>query len=111
MTVKDGYIHTQLYDKRDDFGFKVVTFPTFPCNTPVASAHGLLIAQLARYAKVCDSSIIFHSRVQTLTKKLVRQGFVKVLLQKKCLVFYERNQQLLSKYLATKDVILTGCFS
>jgi hypothetical protein len=111
MTVENGYIHTQLYDKRDDFGFKVVTFPTFPTNIPVGSAHGLLIAQVVRYATVCDSLAIFHSRVQTLTHKLLLKGYHKDLRKRRCLSFVETNQALLLKYLTTKDLILRGCFS
>lgn len=110
MVVKDGYIHTGLYDKRDDFGFRVVTFPSFPTNSPMGSAHGLIIAQLVRFALVCDRLDTFHKRASMLTEKLIKQGFQKSLLQKKCLSFYNRNQGLLSKYFATQTVILSGCF-
>jgi hypothetical protein len=111
MVVKGKYIHTGLYDKRDSFGFRVVTFPTFPTNTPAGSAHGLLIAQLVRFAKVCDSLNTFHERTKLLTDRLLLQGFKRDLLQKKCVIFYDRNQKLLSKYLAKQDIILKGCFS
>jgi hypothetical protein len=109
MIVANGFIHTGLYDKRDDFGFRVVTFPSFPSNTPVPSAHGLLIAQLVRFATVCDRLKTFHERASMLTKKLVDQGFITSLLEKKCRVFYERNEKLLLKYLGTEDRIVKGC--
>jgi hypothetical protein len=111
MIVKGKYIHTGLYDKRDSFGFRVVTFPTFPTNIPAAGAHGSLIAQLVRFAKVSDSLITFHKRSKLLTDRLLGQGFNRKLLQKKCVLFCERNQKLLSKYLAKQDVILKGFFS
>jgi hypothetical protein len=109
MIIEDGFIHTGLYDKRDDFGFRVVTFPSFPSNTPVPSAHGLLIAQLVRFATVCDKLETFHERASMLTKKLIDQGFITSLLEKKCRVFYERNGKLLLKYLCTEDRIVKGC--
>jgi hypothetical protein len=111
MLVETGFIHTSLYDKRDDFNFRVVTFPTFPANIEKASAHGLIIAQFIRFAQVCDRKENFFQRAVTLTDKLLQQGFDKKLLRKKCHIFYERNQGLLRKYIATKQEIINGTFS
>jgi hypothetical protein len=111
IIVDSGFVHTGIYDKRDDFGFRVVTFPTLPTNSPLMAAHGLLIAQLLRFAQVNDTLTGFHERASLLTEKLVAQGFKKELLEKKCKTFYTRNEKLLRKYVVTKEVILAGCFT
>ena len=40
IIVDSNFIHTGIYDKRDDFGFRVVTFPTFPTNSPSGRPTG-----------------------------------------------------------------------
>ena len=41
-----GKLSTRLYDKRDDFDFRIVNFPFLSSNTP----SGVYISQLIRYA-------------------------------------------------------------
>jgi hypothetical protein len=46
-----GQLSTTLYDKRDDFNFKIINFPNMCSNIPASPAYGLYISQLIRYAK------------------------------------------------------------
>ena len=34
IKVIGSYIHTRIYDKRDDFGFPIVNFPWLSCDVP-----------------------------------------------------------------------------
>jgi hypothetical protein len=45
----DVKLTTQLYDKRDDFDFAIVTFPYLCSNIPLLPANGVYISQLIRY--------------------------------------------------------------
>ena len=29
LSISDGFVQTKIYDKRDDFGFDIVNFPSF----------------------------------------------------------------------------------
>ena len=40
-----GQISTKTYDKRDDFNFKIMTFPNMCSNIPASSAYGVYISQ------------------------------------------------------------------
>jgi len=51
----EGWLRTQLYDKRDDFNFPIVNFPFICSNIPVAPAYGVYISQLIRYSRACGS--------------------------------------------------------
>jgi hypothetical protein len=47
-----GKLSTKIYDKRDDFNFKIINFPNMCSNIPVSPAYGVYISQLIRYARV-----------------------------------------------------------
>jgi hypothetical protein len=40
-----GQISTQIYDKRDDFNFKIINFPNMCTNIPASPAYGVYISQ------------------------------------------------------------------
>ena len=46
-----GKLLTKLFDKRDDFSFHIVNFLFICGNISSASAYGVFISQLVRYAR------------------------------------------------------------
>ena len=42
----EGRLRTKLYDKRDDFNFPIVNFPSICSKIPAAPAYGVHISQL-----------------------------------------------------------------
>ena len=46
-----GQLSTKIYDKRDDFNFKIINFPNMCSNIPASPAYGVYISQLIRYAR------------------------------------------------------------
>jgi hypothetical protein len=44
-------LSTKIYDKRDDFNFKIINFPNVCRNIPASPAYGVYISQLIRYAR------------------------------------------------------------
>ena len=73
----NGTLSTKLYDKRDEFDFRIVNFHYSCSNTciPESPANGVYISQLIGYARSCSSYCDFIDRGRLLTKKLVDQGF------------------------------------
>jgi hypothetical protein len=41
-----GQLSTKIYDKRDDFNFKIINFPNMCSNIPASPAYGVYISQL-----------------------------------------------------------------
>ena len=48
VTIVDGKYSTAIYDKRDDFNFRIVNFPHQSSNIPSGPAYGVYISQLMR---------------------------------------------------------------
>jgi hypothetical protein len=48
-------LSTKIYDKRDDFNFKIINFPNMCSNIPASPAYGVYISQLIRYARASSN--------------------------------------------------------
>ena len=70
-STKVCYVHTifktgentpfriSIYDKREDFAFRIVNFPQIDSNIPANSAYGVYISQLVRCARICTCKVDF----------------------------------------------------
>jgi len=75
LDVTNKQIIKSLYDKRDDFPFKIVNFPNLSGNILQDGSYGVFIAQTLRYAKASSKYIDFIERTLILKRQLVRQNF------------------------------------
>ena len=77
--IKTGDVTTpfriSIYDKRDDFAFRIVNFPHMDSNIPPNQAYGVYISQPVRYARICTSKVHFINRLRGLSLRLRQQGF------------------------------------
>jgi hypothetical protein len=64
----NGRLTTSLYDKRDDFDFAIVNFPSLCSNIPLSPAYDVYISQLIRYTRACFAYEDFSKRGNLLTK-------------------------------------------
>ena len=69
-----GQISTKIYDKRDDFNFKIINFPNMCSNIPASPAYGVYISQLIRYARVSSNYSDFLKSHLHLRNRLLDQG-------------------------------------
>ena len=74
---------TSIYDKRDDFPFKIVNFPDLSGNIPENGSYGVFIAQALRYARACTHYQDFIQRPNRLIHQLVQQNFSQTKIVKK----------------------------
>jgi hypothetical protein len=98
-------IHTDLYDKRDDFNFNVNNFPILSGNIHYKNTHNVIISQLLRYCKVCDVQS-FLAKTKTLITKLTKQFFDRDILKKTCCFFFTKYYHLLQDYNITRKYFL-----
>ena len=91
ISIVDKELVTTLYDKRDDFPFKIVNFPDLSGNIPIAASYGVFIAQALRYARACRKYSDFLSRTRTLMNQLVRQHFLMKTLNRKLVTWYNTS--------------------
>jgi hypothetical protein len=75
-----GQLSTKIYDKRDDFNFKIINFQNMCSNIPISPAYGAYISQLIRYARVSSNYSDFLKRHLYLRNRLLDQGYKKICL-------------------------------
>ena len=68
-------LHTELYDKRDDFNFPIVNFPFLDSNIPTSPAYGVYILQLISYVCICSKYKDCLAPSKMLTSRLLCQGY------------------------------------
>ena len=93
LDVLDGEIVTSLYDKRDDFPFKIVNFPDLSGNIPQDGSYGVFIAQTLRYAKACAKYTDFITRTLMLKTQLIKQNFHAKVLDRKLHRWHKRSDK------------------
>ena len=97
LSVTNGFVSSQIYDKRDDFDFDVVNFPFLDGDVPRRASYGVYITQLRRFATVCNHVTDFKARNKCLMAKLHQQGYRYNNLRKTFSKFYRKQYELISK--------------
>jgi hypothetical protein len=92
-----GQLSTKIYDKRDDFNFKIINFPNMCSNIPAPPTYGVYISQLIRYARVSSNYSDFFKRHLYLRNRLLDQGYKKIRLIRSLKKFIFRYQDLVEK--------------
>ena len=98
ITIKNNTISTSIFDKRDDFDFPIVSFPTLSGNIPTKSSYGVFIGELVRYARAYTHYKDFNTRTMILIRKLKSQYFTKIGLIRSWRRFCDHHVLLIQKY-------------
>ena len=98
------FIH-KLYDKRNDFTFKVISMPNMSSNIPFRPTYGVFYSQIVRLFNANNSINIFKADVKNLMNKLIKQNFSHNLLKKQVQMFsHNFEYNILSQYWETLRV-------
>ena len=100
-----------VYDKRDDFNFKIINFPNMCSNIPDSSAYGVYISQLIRYARASSNYSDFLKRHLYLRNRLLDQGYKDIRLIRSLKKFIFRYQDLLEKYSVSVETMISDGIS
>ena len=106
-----GQLSTKIYDKRDDFNFKIINFPNMCSNIPASPAYGVYISQLIRYARASSNYSDFLKRHLHLRNRLLDQGYKKIRLIRSLNKFIFRYQYLVEIYSVSAEKIISDTFS
>ena len=106
-----GQISTEIYDKRDNFNFKIINFPNMCSNIPASPAYGVYISQLIRYARASSNYSEFLKRHLHLRNRLLDQGYKKIRLIRSLKKFIFRYQYLVEIYSVSAEKIISDAFS
>jgi hypothetical protein len=106
-----GQLSTKIYDKRNDFNFKIINFTNMCSNIPASPAYGVYISQLIRYARASSNYSDFLKRHLHPRNRLLDQGYKKIRLiwsLKKFIFWY---QDLVEIYSVSAEKIISDAFS
>ena len=98
LCTENGKLVTRFYDKMDDFNFPIVNFPFLISNITPATAYGVYVSQLVRYARCCCKYQDFVDRRKVSINKLFLQGYSKAKLVPTVKQFYGRHHVLIDPY-------------
>ena len=91
-----GQLGTNIYDKRDDFNFKIINFPNMCCNIPASPAYGVYIS--IHYPRASSNYSDFLKHHLYLRNRLLDQGYKKISLIRSLKKFIFRYQDLVEIY-------------
>ena len=77
ITIVNNKFTTTVYDKRNDFGFKVISLPHYGSNVPKSSLSGVVVSQIHRMFRANSTINGFIVNIKSLFDKLCGQGFNK----------------------------------
>jgi hypothetical protein len=106
-----GQISTKIYDKRDEFNFKIINFPNMCSNIPASPAYSVYISQLVRYARAGSNYSDFLKRHLHLRNRLLDQGYSNIRLIRSLKRFIFRYQDLVEIYSVSAEKIINDGFS
>ena len=69
LSVPNGFVKTNIFDKRDDFEFDIVNL------VPRSTSYGVYIFQLIHFARMSSHVDDLNSRNKVLTAKLLGKGY------------------------------------
>ena len=75
LSMANSIVSSKIYDKRDDFGFGIVSFPFLGGDIPRSPSYGVYISQLVRFARVCSVVDDFNGGGLFLAAKLLERGY------------------------------------
>ena len=75
ICVNENQFVTNLYDKRNDFDFKVISMPNLKSNVPERRSYDVFYSQLFRLCNVNTTLDGFIQDVKALKVKLLCQNF------------------------------------
>jgi hypothetical protein len=106
-----GQLSTKMYDKRNDFNFKIINFPNMCSNIPASPAYGVYISELIRYARASSNYSYFMKRHLHLRNRLLDQGYENIRLIRSLKKFIFRNQDLVEIYSVSAETIISDSYS
>jgi hypothetical protein len=107
----NGQLSTKIYDKRDDFNFKIINFPNMCSNIPASPAYGVYISQLIRDARARSNYSEFLKRHLYLRNRLLDQGYTNIRLIRSLKRFIFRYQDIIEIYSVSAETMISDAFS
>ena len=74
IKISEDKFLTSVYDKRDDFPFSIVQYPSVKSNIPEKILYNVFVSQIVCYIRVCNTLPPLQNRIALLAEKLKKKG-------------------------------------
>ena len=75
ITMCNDKFEYELYDKRNDYDFQVISMPNLKSNIPVTAAYSVIYSQVLRYFKATSNIDKLYVSLGKLKSKMIGQNF------------------------------------
>ena len=75
LSISNDIVSTKIYDKRDDFDFDIVNFPSCDGDVPRSTSYGVYISQLIHFGRASSYVADFNTHNILLIQNLLKQGY------------------------------------
>ena len=100
-------VYTKLYNKTDDYSFKVIRYPQFSSNIPMRIGLNTLHGEIIRIFRTCTYLPDFIARNQLLLHTFETNGYPLVLLYTKFIKTLNKNPSIALKYSSNNHFLCT----
>ena len=87
-----------VYNKTDDYSFRVITFPYLESNILTSICYSVYFGELLRYLRISSRLQDFETRSRKLTEMLVERGYSKVKMAGQFFKLFLRYRQEARKF-------------
>ena len=98
LLILDGFVSSQIYDKRNDFDFDIVRLSFLDGDITRITSYDVYISQLICFVRGSSYLTNFNARNNSLTAKLLQTGYRYHQFRDAYSKFYDRYFELVSKY-------------
>ena len=106
LSISNGFVSSEIFDKRDDFDFDMVSFPFLDGGVPRSASCGVYVSRLVRFAGVSGRVVGFGARSGGLAAGLLRRGCRCRGLRKTFSEFCRRRCELVFKFSVGLNALL-----
>ena len=94
LSIKNKKFETKIYDKRDEFSFNIIKYPSADSNIHDTTIHGVFVSQLVRYLRVSSKLSFFIDRASRLFYDIHSKGIPNKSLQGLFIKFLRKNEEV-----------------
>ena len=98
VSVVNHEFNVKVYNKVDDYDFRVITFPFLESNIVTTVCYSVFFGEILRYLRICSKLCDFESRGKMLVIMLVQRGYKRSELAKQFIKVFFRYKMEVRKY-------------
>ena len=107
LKIDNGTIVTELYDKRDSFGFSIIRMPYASSNIPSKMFYATISAEILRIGRATSNYSKFIVSIKTFLTRMIKQGAKISSLKNTLSKMLDKHGTVFSKYNKATQLIST----